>query len=249
MASMNKILFVLLLPALLFSGCSKSVSHSEPLPEIATADESNYLEGICRELSLQWPNNRTITIVCHGHSVPAGYFNTPTVKPFDSYPHLLYKALKAKYPDAVINVIVTAIGGEDSIAGAKRFRAEVMNHRPDVILIDYALNDRSAGLDESSRAWSAMIEVALAENIKVLLLTPTPDIHHVPDDTTEDLNLHANQIRSLAAKYHVGLVDSLAAFDLELKNGTRMSDLLSNGYNHPNKKGHEIVVQRILQWF
>jgi acyl-CoA thioesterase-1 len=247
---MKKILFVLLLPGLLLSGCSKTVSClDQPSPEIAAADESSYLEGICRDLTQEWPNNRTITIVCHGHSVPAGYFNTPTVKPFDSYPLLLHRALKKRYPNAVINVIVSAIGGENSIAGAKRFKADVLNHRPDVVLIDYALNDRSAGLNESARAWSAMIEAALAENIKVLLLTPTPDMHHVPDDTTEDLNLHANQIRSLAAKYHVGLVDSLAAFDLELKKGTRMSDLLSNGYNHPNRKGHKIVVQNILEWF
>ncbi|MHC5120349.1 MAG: SGNH/GDSL hydrolase family protein, partial [Planctomycetota bacterium] len=94
-----------------------------------------------------------------------------------------------------------------------------------------------------------MIEQAMDEDVKVLLLTPTPDIHHVPDDTTEELNHHADQIRSLASKYNVGLADSLAAFDTELKKGTSLSELLSNGYNHPNKEGHEIVAQQVLEWF
>ncbi|MHC5102888.1 MAG: SGNH/GDSL hydrolase family protein, partial [Planctomycetota bacterium] len=160
-----------------------------------------------------------------------------------------HKALKERYPDAVINVTVTAIGGEHSVDGAKRFRRDVLGCQPDVILIDYALNDRSVGLDVADKAWSRMIEQAMDEDVKVLLLTPTPDIHHVPDDTTEELNYHADQIRSLAKQYHVGLVDSLSSFDKELKDGTRVSDLLSNGYNHPNKEGHEIVVQQILEWF
>ena len=237
----------LLLFGLLVTGCGSDVQLSKSTKSIA--DKDDYLEHIRLDLSKQWPDNRTINIVCHGHSVPAGYFNTPAVRPFESYPHLLHKALKERYPDAVINVIVTAIGGEHSVDGAKRFERDVIGCQPDVILIDYALNDRSVGLADAATAWSSMIELAKAEDIEVLLLTPTPDIHHVPEDRSEDLNRHADQIRFLAALYNVGLVDSLAAFDTELKTGTRVSDLLSNGYNHPNQKGHAIVVQQILTWF
>ncbi|MEK5235702.1 hypothetical protein NST99_08380 [Paenibacillus sp. FSL L8-0470] len=32
---------------------------------------------------------RTLNIVCHGHSVPSGYFATPIVDTFHAYPHLL----------------------------------------------------------------------------------------------------------------------------------------------------------------
>ena len=94
-----------------------------------------------------------------------------------------------------------------------------------------------------------MIMMAKAEDIKVLLLTPTLDVNHVSGNTEESLNQHAEQIRSLAVEYNVGLVDSLAAFDLELKNGVKNSDMLSNGWNHPNRRGHDIVVREILKWF
>jgi hypothetical protein len=75
----------------------------------SAADRSTYLSEIARVLQTDWPKNRTVTIVCHGHSVPAGYFKTPEVRSLDAYPHLLRVALAERYPHAVINVIVTAI--------------------------------------------------------------------------------------------------------------------------------------------
>ena len=35
------------------------------------------------ELVKKWPGNRTVNIVFHGHSVPAGYHVTPDVRPFE----------------------------------------------------------------------------------------------------------------------------------------------------------------------
>jgi hypothetical protein len=131
------------------------------------ADPDNYLTDIKTELKKEWPKNRTINLVFHGHSVPAGYFKTPVVNTFDSYPMQVLKIVKEKYPFAVINIINTSIGGENSLSGEKRFDSTVLNHQPDVLFIDYALNDRSAGLEKAAKAWSTMIEKALKKNIKV----------------------------------------------------------------------------------
>ena len=84
-------------------------------------DSSDFLKDIKAELKKEWPNNRTINLVFHGHSVPAGYFNTPKVKTFESYPYQVLKQLKELYPYAVVNIINTSIGGENSISGELRF--------------------------------------------------------------------------------------------------------------------------------
>src|ERR1035441_9466806 len=86
----------------------------------AIADERTYLAGVCAELSKSWPANRTVNIVCHGHSVPAGYAKTPAVQTFDAYQFLLHRGLNERFPHAVVNLIVTAIGGEKSRQGAPR---------------------------------------------------------------------------------------------------------------------------------
>ena len=167
---------------------------------------------------------------------------------FEAYPHLLHNGLKKQFPYAVINVIVTAIGGENSESGAKRFEKEVLSLNPDVFTIDYALNDRGIGLKKAKKAWTSMIELAKLKEIKIILLTPTADKRAQLDDPNDPLNLHAKQIRQLAKEYQVGLVDSYALFKQYVKDGGDLNELMSQ-VNHPNRKGHELVVKELLQWF
>ena len=89
----------------------------------SVADKETYLIDVIREMGKTWPDNRMVNIVCHGHSVPSGYFTTPVVNSLEAYPHLLFVALKQRFAHAVINVIVTAIGGENSEQGAARFES------------------------------------------------------------------------------------------------------------------------------
>ncbi|MDR1480223.1 MAG: SGNH/GDSL hydrolase family protein [Planctomycetaceae bacterium] len=214
-------------------------------PEVAST--AVYLAPIKQELQKQWSKNRIINFVFHGHSVPAGYFKTPDVRSFQAYPLLVHQEAKTIYPFAVINAINTSIGGENSESGAARFQQQVLTHRPDVLFIDYALNDRGIGLERAKKAWESMIETALAKNIKVILLTPTPDWSvNILDDNTS-LAQHAKQIRELAAKYHIGLADSYAEFKKKVQDGDNIRDYLSQ-INHPNEKGHRIVTSLIIQY-
>lgn len=215
------------------------------------AQHSTYLRDIVNLLLVHWPENRAVNVVCHGHSVPAGYFATPVVDTFHAYPHLLHVKLKERFPAAVINVIVTAIGGENSVQGAARFEEEVLCHRPDVITIDYGLNDRGVGLERAETAWRSMIEKALKRDVKVILLTPTSDSTQRLDATAEEkqpLLDHAGQIRRLARQYDLALVDSLAVYERYATEQGSLTDLMSWS-NHPNFKGHDIVAEDLLRWF
>ncbi len=211
-------------------------------------NSSDYLNDIKSELKKEWPHNRTINLVFHGHSVPSGYFNTPNVKTFDSYPYQVLKQLKEIYPYAVINIINTSIGGENSVNGEKRFESDVLIHRPDVLFIDYALNDRSVGLDKAKEAWEKMIDKALARGIKVILLTPSPDQSENILDPNADLQKYAQQIRDLSGKFGVGLVDSYKTFRQVAVSGDTLSNYMAQ-INHPNEKGHLLIANEIMKYF
>ncbi|MDR2765357.1 MAG: SGNH/GDSL hydrolase family protein [Tannerella sp.] len=211
------------------------------------ADRETYLNDIKAELIKQWPANRTVNLVFHGHSVPSGYFKTPDVRTLQAYPHQVLSAVKEAYPYAVVNVIVTATGGENAEQGAARFGEEVLTHRPDVLFIDYALNDRGTGLERARSAWEKMIEAAMKAQVKVILLTPTPDLATDVLDEQSPLAQHARQVRALAARYHVGLVDSYAAFRDKKRSGEEINLYMSQG-NHPNEKGHCMVRDLIIPW-
>jgi len=236
---MKTILLVLFSTTLISNKLHKENKFGQP---------QDYLQNCKIELTKEWPKNRTINLVFHGHSVPTGYFKTPVVNTFGSYPFQLLKHLKELYPYAVINVITTSIGGENSVSGEKRFESDVLIHKPDVLFIDYALNDRMIGLEKSENAWRKMIEKAKKKNIKVILLTPSPDQSVNILDSTSDLEKHSLQIKMLAKKYGVGLVDSYESFKQKVISGDNLSNYMSQ-VNHPNEKGNLLIANDIMKFF
>lgn len=234
---------ILLLPVLFLA----LVVQSQTV-EPAIADPATYLSDLKTEMQKEWPKNRTINLVFHGHSVPAGYYKTPQVNTLAAYPNLVLKKLKAMYPFAVVNVIVTAIGGENSVKGAERFERDVICHHPDLILIDYGLNDRGCGLEKAYTAWNQMIKQAKARGIKVILLTPSPDQSVNYADPSNDLKKHADQIRKLAADNQVGFADSYKAFEFLYPDKEQLGKYMSQ-VNHPNELGHELIANELMKWF
>lgn len=233
---MRKLLFI---PILFFAICA----HAQTM-----ADPATYLSDLKSEMQKEWPKNRILNIVFHGHSVPAGYFKTPQVNTLGAYPNLLLKKLKSIYPLAVVNVIVTAIGGENSVKGAERFVRDVLIHKPDLLLIDYSLNDRGPGLEKAYAAWNQMIKAAKDQDIKVILLTPSPDQRVDYADPANELRKHTDQVRRIAAENQVGLVDSYRAFEFLYPEKEQLSKYMAQ-VNHPNELGHELIANELMKWF
>ena len=217
----------------------------------SSAQENNltehYLDSLKLQLRVKWPKNNTVNLVFHGHSVPTGYTTRGVVDRLNSYPFRTLKNVNDFYPYSVINVITTSIGGEQSEQGAKRFKKEVLVHQPDVLFIDYALNDRSIGLERAKKAWESMIEDALEYGTKVILLTPTPDTSEDISSEDSELSKHSAQIRTLSKTYKVGLVDSYALFR-KLAETEPLEGYMSQN-NHINQRGHQLVADAIFEYF
>jgi acyl-CoA thioesterase I len=214
----------------------------------AQSPQQDYLNEVKAELKKQWPANRTINLVFHGHSVPSGYFRTPDVRTLDAYPHQVLQQLKVIYPTAVINVITTSIGAENSVQGEKRLSKQVLVHRPDVLFIDYALNDRVLGLARAREATEKMIRTALKKKIKIILLTPSPDLSVKLTTPDNELEQFAKQIRAVAEQYHIGLADSYARFKELAEKGEDLGQYMSQS-NHPDKEGHQIIAGEVMKYF
>lgn len=244
---------LLLLPCLLFLLDCADLNANPEVENLAVEDQGSVsaqhlLTEIKAELTKHWPKNRTIRFVFHGHSVPAGYFKAPTIKRFDAYPHLFQKQLCEQYPTAAIDMCITAIGGENSQAGAERFEEEVLALQPDVVFLDYSLNDRSIGLERASTAWQEMIEHCQRQNTLVVLLTPTPDLREDLLDSNTPLAAQAEQVRQLGKRYQIPVIDSYELFRQKVEQGAKVQDFLSQP-NHPNRAGHLIVAQALSQLF
>ena len=197
-------------------------------------------------LESKWPDNRTINIVYHGHSVPSGYFDTPNVRTFEAYPQLVHVELKSRFPHAVINTIVTAIGGETSARGVQR-SDEVLAHRPDLVLIDYGMNDLGIPPGEMKPAWTSMIETFRGAGCYVVLITPTWD-EREPERLRKGsfgLKAIAGVIQELGCVSNVPVADVYGLWTRKIASGIESSSMLSWS-NHPNAAGHDLICQAII---
>ena len=58
--------------------------------DMSIPNRNSYLDNVLDEMQKHWPDNKTVDIACHGHSVPAGYFATPYVNTFGSCIRIFY---------------------------------------------------------------------------------------------------------------------------------------------------------------
>jgi lysophospholipase L1-like esterase len=208
----------------------------------------DYLADLKIELKKVWPHNRNINLVFFGHSVPSGYLSGGKVDVMNSYPNKVLYGVTTIFNTATINSIRSTIGGENSNGGIKRFDTEVLGLKPDVLFIDYGLNDRYIGIDIAQSNLESVIVKALSLKIKVILLTPTPDLKEDIKSDSAPLHFMSEMIRTLAAKHSIGLVDSYKIFkDMAMK-GVDLKPLMAQN-NHINAQGHNLVAEEILKYF
>lgn len=199
------------------------------------------------ELTKEWPRNRTINLIFHGNEVPAGYQNPPAVDSFASYPHLFRVALKERYPNAVLNTIVTAERDETSDLGATRFSRDVLSQDPDLIVIDYLLTDIAISLAEVETSWRAMIDEAESEEVPLIVLLPlgipTDDLTTSSTDLRERIDL----IRAIAESKGVPIADATTWW-LEAAAANKAARLLSPA-GLPGPEGHLVLRDSLLAAF
>lgn len=70
--------------------------------------------------------------------------------------------LAGRYPQARIVEINAAIGGTGSDLGVFRFRQDVLRHRPDLVFIEFAVNDGGAPVDQIHKCMEGMVRQAWA---------------------------------------------------------------------------------------
>ena len=213
------------------------------------ANQRTYLKQLSERLKNFDVKEQPYNIVFHGHSIPCGYTVSRVVRSCDAYPQLVRDALNIRFPNAVLNSIVVGVGGENAVEGAKRVQT-VLAHQPSLVVVDFGRNDIFVPLEQTKNAWKTMIETYLNANLKVLLLTPSPDdgsLYYAPEQKKATDEEVSEMIRELAAEYEIGCADVAVSFQHRFKNGYSPSDFLA-GVNHPNHEGHQEIACEILRW-
>lgn len=212
--------------------------HLEQQSAIATPER--YLQHFPQLLEARWPNNRTVNIVIYGDSTSYGYNAKGLPGFFNAYPNFLRGLLKERYPYAVINVIATGRYGLNSSDAMSDFQANVLDHRPDLLIIDFGKEDVKGNQGTALEALSQIIQKARDNALRVILTTP-PVPEQYEGHSPAELALG---IVDLAHEEDVGVVDIFARLrDWGGSLKTPFEDDILTA------DGHWVIARELLNWF
>lgn len=187
------------------------------------------------------PQLRFTKFLAFGDSLTAGEVSLSSVvlflSPTDAYPYRLQGKLQARYRAQTITVINDGVGGEFATEGGiARFGGEIYRHRPDVVLIMEGTNDLPWHTpDRIVNALADMIRDAKQRGVRPMVATIPPARPGGRRDGLPPLIAAYNdQVRALARREGVDLIDVFAAMDLSM---IGQDDL------HPTPQGYDVMAQ------
>ena len=183
------------------------------------------------------------TIVCFGDSITAGY----AVR--RGFPSFLLESLRQRFPDSKIEMINSGISGDTSQDGLGRLDWAVLSYEPDLVTINFGINDCVLGL---SREEFEMNLVEMVRRIRagpdseILLLSSQPLESPPYDQRVLD---YYQTVERVAKEMNVGFVDVYGAWMKRVQAGMPLDSLILPGLDHPNEAGYRIIAEELMSLF
>jgi len=182
-------------------------------------------------------------IVAFGDSITAGY----AVR--RGFPYFWREALARKYPSARIELHNEGVSGDTSFDGLARLGWSVLPHRPDLVTMNFGINDAAYGIsiEEFSSNLVEMAERIQAEcGSEVILLSSQPLL----TAGFNDLVLrYYNALEAVAKEMGLGYVDVYGAWMECAEAGVPLESLILSGLDHPNEAGYRIIAEALMKLF
>ena len=184
-----------------------------------------------------------VTIVAYGDSITAGF----AVR--RGFPSFWKEMLDEKYPEAGLEMINSGISGDTTLDGLSRLDWAVLSYEPDLVTINFGINDcvLGLGLEEFEMNLVEMVRrIQAGPGSEVLLLTSqlleTPPYDRLVLD-------YYQAIERVAREMDVGFVDVHGAWMRRVEQGTPLSSLILSGLDHPNEAGYRIIAEELMELF
>ncbi|MEI7835974.1 MAG: SGNH/GDSL hydrolase family protein [Planctomycetota bacterium] len=149
-----------------------------------------------------------------------------------SYRALATSWLETQFPKARINSIDAAIGGTGSKLGVFRMDRDVTPYDPDLVIIEFAVNDSES--PDTTETMEGIIRKLHAHDpeiaIVILVLGAGQDYSALPTWQSH---------RSLAASFGLPCIDVVSAVHKRMQEGLTTQEFLSDGC-HPNDTGYRL---------
>lgn len=185
----------------------------------------------------QAKNGEDMTVAYIGGSITEG-IGAPTKD--ECYAKLSYNYIAETYGTGDnVKYVNAGLSGTPSILGNLRVEKDVLVHNPDIVFIEFAVNDGGDQIYKES--FESLVRTILAQENEpavFLLFTVTEDGHTCQE--------HMKQIGDL---YSLPMISVPEAIQPEFEAGRMTWDDYSDDSSHPNTEGHKLVAELIINWF
>ena len=170
----------------------------------------------------------------------------------ESFPDRFRNKLVELYGFTSVSVLNAGIAGDTVLGMEKRLERDVLSHRPDLILINAALNwmERCGSNAVYEETLEKIVRRCKEETeADIVLITPNLALPGPFDHPHSTLDERVEIIRKVAARQEVCLLDVYRVWEAYRDAGYPVKPLFANGGNHPSTAGHEVYARALMKLF
>lgn len=180
-------------------------------------------------------NGESLVIGFLGGSITQGSLSST---PKNCYAYLVYEWWKKSFPNAAFSFVNGGIGGTTSHYGGARTWKDVLCYRPDIVTVDFSVNDDA----------NEFFEETYEGTIRRLLAAPSAPavvvLNNVFYDTGKNAQDYHNRIADHYGIPHVSIKDTVYP---DVESGKIVRADITPDNLHPNDKGHRLVADEICK--
>lgn len=180
-------------------------------------------------------NGEPVTIACIGGSITQGTISSGTadgeLESQKCYADIFFQWWKDTFPDTEFTFINAGIGATDSYLGVHRARRDVLDQNPDLVLVEFSVNDGTSTTDK--RNYDNLVRrILLSDNhpAAMLLFMGQTDGYSAQD-------IHA----LIGFNYQLPMVSYINVINEMMEKNTYTAKELSGDTTHPSALGHAIA--------
>lgn len=158
--------------------------------------------------------------------------------PKTCYAYLVYEWWKKSFPNAAFSFVNGGIGGTTSHYGGARAWKDVLCYRPDIVTVDFSVNDDANEFFEETYEGTLRRLLAAPSSPAVVVL------NNVFYDTGKNAQDYHNRIADHYGIPHVSIKDIVYP---DVESGKIVRADITPDNLHPNDKGHRLVADEICK--
>lgn len=180
-------------------------------------------------------NGESLVIGFLGGSITQGSLSST---PKTCYAYLVYEWWKKSFPNAAFSFVNGGIGGTTSYYGGARAWKDVLCYRPDIVTVDFSVNDDANEFFEETYEGTLRRLLAAPSSPAVVVL------NNVFYDTGKNAQDYHNRIADHYGIPHVSIKDTVYP---DVESGKIVRADITPDNLHPNDKGHRLVADEICK--